>query len=103
MASVGRTLSYDPAIGESIRGDAPVTVPPDLWPLWDMIGSVPVLLLRGELSDLLAPETVAEMTRRHVGPLDSVEVTRVGHAPVLDEPEAVAAIEAFLRNHLPVA
>ena len=96
-------LSYDPAIGESIRGDAPVTVPPDLWPLWEMIGSVPVLLLRGELSDLLAPETVAEMTRRHVGPLDSVEVTRVGHAPVLDEPEAVAAIEAFLRNHFPVA
>jgi len=96
------SFAYDPAISQSIAGDAPQTVPPDLWPLWDLLDAVPVLVVRGQLSDLLGADTVAGMARRHSGAYASVEVPRVGHAPVLDEPVALAAIEAFLREHSPV-
>ena len=51
--------------------------------------------MRGALSDLLSAETVAEMTRR-LPALDATTVPNVGHAPVLDEPEAVAAIDRLL-------
>jgi pimeloyl-ACP methyl ester carboxylesterase len=95
------SFAYDPAISESIAGDAPQTVPPDLWPLWELLGAVPVLVVRGALSDLLSPATVEEMARRHSGPYAAVEVPRVGHAPILDEPAVLAAIEAFLKAHLP--
>ncbi|EJL20738.1 alpha/beta fold hydrolase [Novosphingobium sp. AP12] len=93
------SFSYDPAIAQGLAGDDPEAVPPDLWPLWDLFDAVPVLVVRGALSDLLSAATVAEMARRHAGPYASVEVPRVGHAPMLDEPAALAAIEAFLAEH----
>jgi pimeloyl-ACP methyl ester carboxylesterase len=57
--------------------------------------NTPVLVLRGALSDILSEQTVAEMGRRHPD-LVSVEVPQRGHAPMLDEPEASAAIRTFL-------
>lgn len=93
-------FAYDPAIAESMAGDEPQTVPPDLWPLWDLMATVPVLVVRGELSDLLGAETEREMARRHSGPYAAVEVPRVGHAPILDEPAAFAAIETFLKEYV---
>ncbi|MFC0204523.1 alpha/beta fold hydrolase [Novosphingobium soli] len=94
------SFAYDPAIAESIAGADPQTVPPDLWPLWALLDAVPVLVVRGALSDLLAPATVVDMAQRHAGPFASVEVPRVGHAPMLDEPPALAAIERFLDAHM---
>lgn len=93
-------FAYDPAVSESIAGDDPQTVPPDLWPLWGLLDAVPVLVVRGELSDLLSAETEQVMAQRHSGAYASVEVPRVGHAPILDEPVALAAIEAFCREHV---
>jgi len=92
-------LAYDPAIAASIAGDEPQTVPPNLWPLWEMMDAVPVLVVRGELSDLLSCQTVAEMARTHRGAYALVEVPRVGHAPILDEAPAIAAIDAFLAEY----
>ncbi|MEE4454160.1 alpha/beta hydrolase [Novosphingobium resinovorum] len=94
------SFAYDPAISESIAGDDPQTVPPDLWPLWQLLDTVPVLVVRGALSDLLSTATVEEMARRHSGPYAAVEVPRVGHAPILDEPVVLAAIEAFCKEHV---
>ena len=93
-------FAYDPAIAESMKGAQPNTVPPDMWPLWDALAALPALVLRGALSDLLSPATVAEMRRRHAGPFAAVEVPGRGHAPLLDEPVAVEAIHAFLRAHV---
>ncbi|RZK00426.1 MAG: alpha/beta hydrolase [Novosphingobium sp.] len=93
-------LAYDPAIAASVKGDNPATVPPDLWPLWDMLAALPVLVIRGALSDLLSAETVAEMGDRHAGPFAAVSVPKRGHAPMLDEPAALAAITRFLEEHL---
>lgn len=87
-------LDYDPAIAVPVQSDAGAA-PPDLWGLFDALASVPVLVLRGALSDLLAPATVAAMAARHPD-LTAVEVPRVGHAPTLSEPAASAAIRDLL-------
>ena len=51
--------------------------------------------MRGALSDLLSLETLAKMRARHPG-AEVVELPRIGHAPTLDEPEAVAALDRLL-------
>lgn len=88
------SFDYDMAIAEPFK-DTDNAAPPDLWPAFDALKGSPLLLLRGELSDLLTEETVAEMARRH-GDMKSVTVAGVGHAPTLDEPESVAAIDELL-------
>ncbi|MET0587403.1 MAG: alpha/beta hydrolase [Novosphingobium sp.] len=93
-------FAYDPAIAAGVEGDEPATVPPDLWPLWDALSAKPVLVLRGELSDLLSLETVKQMAARHTGPFVHADVPLRGHAPLLDEPVALQAIELFLRGHV---
>ena len=88
-------LDYDPGIAEALRS-APQPAP-DLWPLWDRLaaGRRPLLLVRGENSDLLQRETADEMARRAPN-LHRVEAPRVGHAPMLTEAPVAAALRAFL-------
>ena len=88
-------LAYDPAIAAGLASSAAGAVPVDLWPAWDALAALPILAIRGQNSDILGTATLAEMARRHPG-LRSVTVAGVGHAPMLDEPGAVAAIEQFL-------
>lgn len=87
-------FDYDMTIAEPFAADDNA-VPPDLWPAFESLSGIPLLLLRGELSDLLSDETVAEMKRRAPG-MEAVTVPGVGHAPMLDEPAAVAAIDRLL-------
>lgn len=68
---------------------------PELWPLFDMLASLPCLVIRGEHSDLLSPETVADMLERHPR-LAAATIPRRGHVPFLDEPESLAAITDWL-------
>ena len=64
------------------------------WDEWDSL-TLPVLCLRGEHSDLLLPDTAAQMQRR--GPQAVVvEIEGCGHAPALNTPEQFALIERFL-------
>ena len=91
-------FDYDPRIAEPFAaGGAPPA--PDLWPgleaLGGNTGGAPLLMVRGGLSDILSAETLAEMTRR-VPSAQAVTLADVGHAPTLDEPEAVAAIARLL-------
>lgn len=74
------------------------TVPPDLWGLWEALSDVPILAIRGAMSDILTAQTVAEMARRRDDDLAYVEVPDRGHAPILDEPIAANAIRAFLER-----
>lgn len=70
----------------------------DLWPLLGGLKGKPVTLIRGELSDLLSSE-VAERMVAELGPeAELVTVPGVGHAPVLDEPEAEAALDRLLER-----
>ena len=95
LSPEGRIVAdYDANIAQPMRapgGDAVV----DLWPAFAALNDVPLLVVRGGLSDILLPATAAAMAAR-AKRLSLVEVPRVGHAPTLDEPEAVAAIVAHL-------
>jgi pimeloyl-ACP methyl ester carboxylesterase len=85
---------YDPEIAAPFalpNGDSQL----DLWLALDGYRGRPVLSVRGERSDILSAATQARMADRLPG-LVAVTVPRVGHAPTLDEPEAVDAIDRFL-------
>ncbi len=87
-------LDYDMKIAEPFSkpgGDGAA----DLWPAFGALAGKPLLLLRGETSDILSPDTLAEMVKRQPQ-AEAVTIPRVGHAPTLDEPEAVAAIARLL-------
>ncbi|MCD2325403.1 alpha/beta hydrolase [Sphingomonas sp. IC-56] len=93
--SSGRiVLDYDMKIAEPFRvpgGDAA----PDLWPTIDALKGRPVLVVRGERSDILSAETAERMVAR-LDEAELVTVPGVGHAPTLDEPEVIAAVERML-------
>lgn len=67
-----------------------------LWAAYEGL-QAPVLIVHGEQSDLLTPDTVQEMLQRN--PLASVhQVKGVGHAPTLRTPDQIGAIQQFLRS-----
>ena len=69
----------------------------DMWPAFRALKGRPTLLLHGALSDLLTAESAEQMKAEHPE-LTLVTVPRVGHAPTLDEPESVAAIDTLLKK-----
>jgi pimeloyl-ACP methyl ester carboxylesterase len=69
--------------------------PPDLWPLFGALSHVPVLLIRGAVSNILLPATVTRMQDVHPK-MTVVTLPGIGHAPILTEPPALAAIQSFL-------
>lgn len=93
-------FAYDPAISLQLQREQSDAVPADLWQIWDMIKWIPTLVLRGQFSDVLSPDTVQEMHHRHDGSFVSVTVPNRGHAPLLDEPMALSEIEGFLQDHV---
>ena len=86
---------YDPAIMKAFAQmdlDKPI---PALWPQFEALAPVPVLAIRGENSDLLSPQTLAEMARRHPN-IESMTVPGQGHAPLLMDEATLVRIEAFI-------
>jgi pimeloyl-ACP methyl ester carboxylesterase len=63
--------------------------------LFTALADVPTMLLWGELSDILTRDIIDKMVAAKPD-LDVVLVPNRGHAPLLDEPESVAAIDRFL-------
>jgi len=57
--------------------------------------ALPVLAIRGALSDVLSEDTFERMAEAKPD-LIRVTVPDVGHAPALNEPEALTAIDDFL-------
>jgi pimeloyl-ACP methyl ester carboxylesterase len=95
IANNGRIVfDYDMKISEPFKlpgGEAGV----DLWPAFEAFEEIPLLVLRGETSDILEKPVATKMVKKH-GSTKLVTVPRVGHAPSLDEPEAQNAIRDFL-------
>ena len=90
----GRIVAdYDPAIATAF-GTGPLLTGP--WARWNALcAGRAVLLLRGALSDLLTAGDATRMIAEHEK-ARLREIPNVGHAPMLDEPEALAAIGTFL-------
>ena len=97
----GIIFDYDMAIAEAFNqrddGAAPAF---DLWPLFKKLDGAPLLLIRGELSDLLTDATAHAMVEA-LADAELVTVPGVGHAPELNEPEVVAAIDRLLERVAP--
>ncbi|MGZ5038959.1 MAG: alpha/beta fold hydrolase [Usitatibacter sp.] len=90
---------YDPGIGRAFSW--PLMVDISLWDVWDKV-ACPVMILRGEDSDLLHASTVRDMQKRGIagraGLVRSVEVRGVGHAPALMNDAQITLIEEFLAD-----
>ena len=88
-------LDYDPHIALAFAdydSDAP---PADLTPYFTALAAKPLLSVRGALSDILTEAGVAHMRGIAAG-VEAVTVESVGHAPMLDEPDAWDAVLDFL-------
>jgi pimeloyl-ACP methyl ester carboxylesterase len=86
-------LAFDPSIALSLK---PPFQDVALWTYWDAI-HCPVLVLRGEHSNVLLAEVAEEMTQR--GPRATVrEVSGCGHAPALMSEEQISLVEDWLET-----
>lgn len=92
-------FDYDMAIAEPFN-QADEGVSFDMWPLFRQLGTKPLLIVRGENSDLLSPAGAKAMLEAAPA-AKLMTVPGVGHAPELTEPAAVAAIDAFLAQFAP--
>ena len=95
LSNNGRIVfDYDMKIAEPFKqpgGEAGV----DLWPVFESMSGMPLLVLRGATSDILEKATATKMVKKHGG-ATLVTIPRVGHAPSLDEPASLDAIRNFL-------
>jgi pimeloyl-ACP methyl ester carboxylesterase len=87
------TVDADPMIGEMLRAAPAATA--TLWPFWKALRGIPMLAIRGAQSDILSAATFAKMKVENPE-LVQLEVAQRGHAPLLDEPECISAIDGFL-------
>ncbi len=89
---VGR---YDQALANTLDSVTPDQPLPDLWAQFDALPPVPLMVVRGGLSDILSTETVQAMCARRAD-IEVVEVPDQGHAPLLSELEIISRVSAFL-------
>lgn len=68
---------------------------PDMWPQFDLLTKIPVMVIRGENSLLLSQATVDEMQRRHPN-FEAITVAGQGHAPFLETGDLPQQIAQFL-------
>ncbi|NWG25946.1 MAG: alpha/beta hydrolase [Pseudorhodoplanes sp.] len=86
---------YDSRLAETLK-DVDVERPlPAMWPQFDALAHAPVMVVRGENSDILSAATVAAMATRRPD-LVRVQVAGEGHAPLLDDAPTIAAISRFV-------
>jgi len=91
LSEGGYALHYDPAIGGVFVGNPTKSF--EIWDSWDAI-HCPVAVFRGAESDVLLPETAAEMAIR--GPKAKVyTISGVGHVPALMENEQIDRVREW--------
>ena len=96
---------YDVALAKTLEGvDFEKPLPP-LWAQFDALAQVPMMVIRGENSDLLTAETVEAMAARRAAnettaarrtTRETLVVPDQGHAPLLAEANVIARIADFV-------
>lgn len=88
-------LSSDRALMRTLEPLDLTKPQPPLWSLFEGLKRVPLLLLRGENSDLLSAETLDAMARVHPS-LEAITVPGQGHAPLLLGDDLLGQIRTFI-------
>ena len=88
-------MRYDPAVSQTFAAVSYDNPLPEIWPLYEALGTMPLLIIRGSTSDLLSPKTVGEMLARHPG-AEFHEVKGQGHAPLLLDTASCTRIAEFV-------
>lgn len=89
---------YDPAISQNFESEGSQSSP-DLWPIFRALHSIPMVVLRGEISDILSAETLIRMAAEHPD-LAPVTVKGLGHVPLMREAECKSAIDTLVGRFL---
>jgi pimeloyl-ACP methyl ester carboxylesterase len=89
--------AFDPDILKALNAADLSTVQTDLWSMWPRLETIPLLAIRGALSDILTADLLDAMGAAHAD-FTALTLPDRGHAPMLDEPPAVQAIDAFLQR-----
>ena len=84
---------YDVKLARTLRR-ANLERPPTLWPEFDALARVPLMIVRGANSDMLASTTLQAMLERRTQ-LDVAVVADQGHAPLLAEARLIRHIAGF--------
>jgi pimeloyl-ACP methyl ester carboxylesterase len=88
---------YDVRLGKLLEATNFERPLPALWKQFDALAGVPVMVMRGENSDILSTSTVAAMRARRSS-LEVVEIADQGHAPILAGAEIIGGIARFVRT-----
>jgi pimeloyl-ACP methyl ester carboxylesterase len=91
----GRLVAtYDPALARTLDGVSADKPFPTMWPQFDAMAPLPLLVVHGANSDILSAATVAAMQARRPD-MERLVVPDQGHAPLLAEPATIRPIAAF--------
>jgi pimeloyl-ACP methyl ester carboxylesterase len=88
--------SHDPKLARALRGLSLEGLP-KLWDQFDALARIPLMVIRGANSDMLAKPTLNEMLERR-DQLEIIVVPDQGHAPLLAEPKVIRRIAAFVAS-----
>jgi len=88
---------HDPALVKTMTGIDLEERLPTMWPQFDGLKNVPLLVIRGENSSLLSTKTVEAMLDRHRR-AHVVTAKNHGHAPLLTKSELIDPIAAFAQD-----
>src|SRR5262249_41987019 len=94
----GRLVAtYDPRLSHALAAIDPEHPIPPMWPQFDALADLPLMVIRGANSDLLSVATLEAMKARR-NALVAIAVADQGHAPLLAEPDIIGRIVAFVRD-----
>jgi pimeloyl-ACP methyl ester carboxylesterase len=86
---------YDVRLARTLAAIQIERPPPPLWNEFDTLSGVPILVIRGALSDILSAATVTAMAARHPN-LASIEVADQGHVPLLEGDDLLRRVAKFV-------
>jgi len=89
--------NYDLALGKAFAEQMSDDPSVDLWPFFEALNSVPLLAIRGALSDVLSAETFQKMQEANPD-MQVLTLENRGHVPLLNEPPAMKELIRFINN-----
>ncbi len=88
---------YDPALMKNLEGQDFTKIPP-LWMQFSALYQYPLLVIRGEHSDILSVETLKMMQELHPN-CEILTTEGEGHAPLLIQDQYIRTIADFIKNN----